>query len=219
MRLRAVFSVVIGAGIVLPLLAGGAIAQTMAPRSGAHLGKDLPPQRQAFSDEHIVMPQFPGGWIAQPAQEGSIEVVEYLPKGQTPANWREKITLEIHHDSNTLPLDAFQRRALGQVRENCDGVVEGRLQTGLNNGFPSAFWTLGCKRNKKGNYGETRYTKGVQGTSTLYLLSRAWRTPAFTDSPPVTPAQVEEAVAFLTSAVVCGNAVAHPCPVDKAPPK
>jgi hypothetical protein len=200
------------------MLTAPAVAQTRAATggaaSGAHLGKALPP-RQVFGDERLVMPQFPSGWIEQPAQPGSIEVVEYLPKGQTVANWRDKITLEVHHDSNTLPLDAFQRRALGQMRENCEGVVEGRLQTGLNNGFPSAFWTLGCKRDRRGNFGETRYTKAVQGANTLYLLSRAWRTASFDDGqPPIGQQQVDEAVAFLTSSVVCANAAQHPCPAS-----
>ena len=137
--------------------------------------------------------------------------MEYVPQGQSATNWREKISLEIHHDTNTLPIDAFQRRALGQMRENCSGVVEGRLQSGLNNGFPSAFWTLGCKRAKRGNYGETRYTKAVQGSFTLYMLSRTWRTTPFTQDPPIRQADIEDALTFLTSSVVCANDARHPC--------
>ena len=182
---------------------------------GSNLGKAAP-GRQVLSDEHIVMPRFPSGWIELSKQPGSIEVVEYVPQGQTAANWREKIVLEIHHDTNTLPIDAFQRRALGQVRENCDGVVEGRLQSGLNNGFPSAFWTLGCKREKRGAFGETRYTKAVQGSATLYMLSRTWRTPPFAQAPQIPQSDIDEAIAFLTSSVVCANAAQHPCPKPAA---
>ena len=192
-----------------------ALAQSAAPR-GSNLGKATP-GRQVLDDEHIVMPHFPSGWVELSKQPGSIEVVEYVPQGQTAANWREKISLEVHHDNNTLPIDAFQRRALGQMRENCTGVVEGRLQSGLNNGFPSAFWTLGCKRDKRGAFGEARYTKAVQGSQTFYMLSRMWRTPPFAQTPQIRQSDIDEAVAFLTSAVVCANAAQHPCPV--APPK
>jgi hypothetical protein len=165
------------------------------------------------------MPQFPTGWMQQPPQTGAIEVVDYYPSGQAPGNWTDKISLEIHHRSNTLPIDVFQRRALTLMRETCGGVIEGRLQTGLNNGFPSGFWTLGCKKSKEGNYGEVRYTKAVQGYDTLYLLSRSWRTAPFANgAPPVTQQDAEAAVAFLTTSVVCAESANHPCPGAKAAP-
>lgn len=167
----------------------------------------------ARHDEHIVMPKFPAGWIEQTPTAGAVEIVEYLPHDQTEATWREKITLEIDHNSTTLPIDAFQRRALAQLRETCTGVIEGKLQTGVNNGFPSAFWILGCKQDKRGTFGELRYTKAVQGKEAMYLLSQVWRTPVYPDgTPPVTQQQADEAVAFLSSAVVCADSADHPCP-------
>lgn len=200
-----VLSAVLSITIACTALAQGSVT------GGSNLGKAAP-GRQVLDDEHIAMPYFPSGWIELSKQPGAIEVVEYVPQGQTAANWREKISLEIHHDTNTLPIDAYQRRALGQMRENCLGVVEGRLQSGLNNGFPSAFWTLGCKRDKRGDYGEMRYTKAVQGSVTLYLLSRSWRTPSFTQAPQIRQSDIDDAVGFLTSSVVCANAAQHPCP-------
>jgi hypothetical protein len=196
-------------------------AQAPAPNT-SHLGKEAPPPRApSHSDEHIVMPKFPSGWADQPVQPGMIEVAEFVPKGQTAVEWSSKITLEIHHDSNTLPIDAFQRRALSSIRENCTGgVIEGRLQTGVNNGFPSAFWNLGCKKDSRGAFGEVRYTKAVQGQDSLYLLSWAWRTAPFpSGAPPVTQQQIEEAVDFLKTSVVCANSPAHPCPGAAPAPK
>ena len=197
--------------IILALFAPAAGAWAQA-RNDQHIGKSLPP-RQTHTDEHLVMPLFPAGWNEKVAQKGAIDLIEYVPKEQSLAAWSEKITLEVHHDTNTLPLDAFQRRALGQMRANCDGVIEGRLQSGLNNGFPSAFWNLGCKRDRRGNFGETRYTKAIQGSDTLYLLTHAWRTPPFSESgPALSPQTIEAVVTFLTSSVVCANGAQHPCP-------
>jgi hypothetical protein len=218
----------VGLGIVFMaaalLAAGTAYAQSIGappaiPNSGQHLGKTVP-QRDVHPDEHLAMPMFPNDWARNVAQSGTIEVFEYMPRGQAATTWTEKITLEIHHGSTTLPLDAYQRRALGQVRENCDGIFEGKLQTGVNNGFPAAYWMLGCKRDRRGNWGELRYTKAIQGGDTLYLLSRAWRTPMYGDQgPPVSSSAVEEARNFLGSAVVCVPSTAqHPCPAgDKSP--
>ena len=120
------------------------------------------------------------------------------------------------HGTFTLPLDAYQRRAMGLLRENCAGVFEGRLQTGVNNGFPAAYWTLGCKKDSRGNFGETRYTKAIQGGQTLYLLSRTWRTAAYgDDGPPISAEAIEDARAFLGSTVACANSPQHPCPKDE----
>lgn len=208
---RATIAIALLAGLLLPAQVSAQKAPT--PPNGTHLGKVLPPRATAYGDEHITMPQFPSGWVQQEPQRGAIEVVDYYPNGQTAATWTDRITLKVHHNSNTLPIDVFQRRALTLMRENCNGVIEAPLQTGVNNGFPSAFWILGCKKAKEGNYGEVRYTKAVQGYGTVYLLSRVWRTHAFPNgSPPVPKAQIDGAVAFLTTAVVCAKAAQHPCP-------
>lgn len=193
-------------------------APTPTPNSSQHIGKALP-QQDVHPDEHLAIPMFPNGWTRSVTQSGSIEVSEYMPQNQTASTWRDKITLEIHHGSNTLPLDAYQRRALGQVRENCDGILEGKLQTGMNNGFPAAYWMLGCKRDRRGNWGELRYTKAIQGGDTLYLLSRSWRTPVYAeDGPPLPPSVINEARDILGSAVVCApSAGQHPCPAGDRP--
>ena len=186
--------------------------------AGQHLGRNAP-ARETSPDEHLAMPAFPSNWTQATVQSGSIEIYEYLPQGQSPTTWTDKITLEVHHDTYTLPVDIYQRRALGQMRENCDGVFEGNLQTGVNNGYPAAYWTLGCKRSRTGDYGETRYTKAIQGGVTLYLLSRSWRTPAYGDEgPPLPPQAIQEARDFLGSSVVCASGGVHPCPAgDKNP--
>lgn len=174
----------------------------------------LAPPQKPLSNERLSMPLFPGGWDAVSTNRGNIEVIDYVPKGETVTAWRNKITLEVYHEMNTLPLDAILRRAQGQNRDACDGSVEGRFQSGLNNGYPSAFWTLGCKRNRDSGMGETRYTKAIQGNQRVYILTRAWRTPAYGDEGPDIPKRtIEDAVAFLTTTVACTDGdSAHPCP-------
>jgi hypothetical protein len=169
------------------------------------------------AEERLAMPQFPAGWVEAFSRGGDQEMVEYVPPGQTATNWQHKITLEVYHSQKNLPLDALQRRAAAQNRDACQGVVEGKFQSGLNNGYASAFWTLGCKRDKASGLGETRYTKAIQGTSGLYILSRVWRTPAFTDVPNISAQEVDGAMALLTTSVVCDpDSKKSPCP-DEAP--
>ncbi len=175
-----------------------------------------PPTRKPLAPERLVMPLFPAGWTEVYRDNGAVEVVEYLPEGQSVNNWQDKIQLQVYNELNDLPLDAIQRRMQGLNRNRCTGVIEGLLQSGLNNGYPSAFWTLGCRylNNSAGEgIGETQYTKAIQGETSLYILSRLWRTAAFgQDGPALSAQSINDGVAFLTTAKVCvPNSSDHPC--------
>lgn len=160
------------------------------------------------------MPLFPTGWGEAFARRGDQEIVEYVPQGQNAESWQRKITLEVYRDLRNLPLDTLQRRAAAQNRDACTGVREGAFQSGINNGYASAFWTLGCERDRATGFGETRFTKAIQGKERLYLLTYAWRSQAFGKSGPgLTPHEVDGVMAFLTSSVLCEEGAADkPCP-------
>lgn len=174
------------------------------------------PDREPLAAERLLMPLFPSGWKEVFRSRESIEVVEYIPEAQSAASWQDKVQLQVYNNLNDLPLDAIQRRTQGQNRNRCTGVIEGPLQSGLNNGYPSAFWTLGCRYIKSGEgkgFGETQYTKAIQGQSSLYVLSRIWRTPTFAqDGPEIAIESINDGVAFLTTSIVCvPRSDDHPC--------
>lgn len=196
------------------------VGLTAALSTPALSQQGVTPERKPLAAERLSMPLFPANWIEVHRETAPVEVVEYVPQGQTAAAWQDKILLQVYHNLNDLPLDAIQRRQQGQNRNRCTGVIEGLMQSGINNGYPSAFWTLGCRALKvggpgiAGTVGETQYTKAIQGESALYVLSRLWRTPAFGgDGPAIAPAAINDGVAFLTTSIVCvPGSDAHPCP-------
>lgn len=175
--------------------------------------------RAVRAEERLTMPKFPLGWMEAFSHGGDQEIAEYVPPGQNATDWQRKITVEVYHNMKNLPLDALQRRAASQNRDTCAGVVEGKFQSGVNNGYPSAFWTLGCRRNKTSGMGETHYTKAIQGLSGLYVISQIWRTPPFDkDSPNIAQPEIEGAIAFLTSSTVCdADSKNSPCADGKSP--
>lgn len=196
------------------------MAMGLGTTLSAQAQQTVAPERKPLAAERLSMPLFPAGWVEVRRETAPVEVVEYVPEGQTAANWQEKILLQVYHNLNDLPLDAIQRRMQGQNRNMCTGVIEGPLQSGMNNGYASAFWTLGCRSLKQAPSqatGETHYTKAIQGETALYVLSRRWRSPAFGgDGPAIDPAAVNDGVAFLTTSVVCvPNSQTHPCPNDQ----
>ncbi len=176
------------------------------------------PDRKPLAQERLVMPLFPADWVEIFRENGPIETVEYVPANQVNRPWQDKIILQVYHNLNDLPLDAIQRRTQGQNRNRCTGVIEGPLQSGLNNGYASAFWTLGCRylnaaSTAEVSVGETQYTKAIQGQSALYVLNRIWRTPAFgEDGPAIDATSIGDGIAFLTTSIVCvPNSADHPC--------
>ena len=88
-----------------------------------------PPTRKPLAPERLVMPLFPAGWTEVYRDNGAVEVVEYLPEGQSVNNWLDKIQLQVYNELNELPLDAIQRRMQGLNRNRCTGVIEGLLQS------------------------------------------------------------------------------------------
>ena len=97
------------------------------------------PQKKPLSNERLAMLLFPAGWKNVTTYRGNIEVLDYLPANETVTASRNKITLEVYHDMTTLPLDALYRQMQGQNCGACQGSVEEKFQSGLNNGYASAF--------------------------------------------------------------------------------
>ncbi len=172
----------------------------------------------AEAGEQLTMPQFPAGWTkvfsghGKDAREGQEQVEEYAPVGQSSQKFQDKIVIETYHRLN-LPLDVLQRRAVAQAHDGCNGVIEGKFQSGVNNGYASAYWTLGCKNLKRTSFGETRYTKAIQSGDTLYLITRLWRTKGYDDKgPSITAQSLREGYDFLTTTIICQEgSQQHPC--------
>ena len=79
---------------------------------------------------------------------------------------------------------------------------------------------MGCMHDDRGTFGETRFTKAIQGGSTLYILTRAWRTAPYGDKgPPLSADVLAEAREFLGSSVVCADNTPHACPATDAAPR
>ncbi len=180
----------------------GAVAQDQgAPQGG--------PRGERF---YIALPV---GWVeaARTTQKGA-DVLAYVPQGQSASDWTDMLTVQIFGGMAALPAQTYYDRARGNVAKTCDGPRAGVLQSGLSNGYPSAFWVLGCGRNRGTGLGETSFFRIIQGDSALYMAQRTWRTKTYTDGgPPVADAAAQQAIEVLRSFGVCNPlADGHACP-------
>lgn len=144
----------------------------------------------------------------------NVDMITFVPQGQTAQAWRDMVILQVYRDMTALPAEALRDRALAALRAACEDATAGEMQTGLSNGYPSAFWPTACTLNSQTGGGEIAYFRSLQGNDNLYVVQRVWRTPPFGDEPPTLPeAEKQEAVNILKALTVCQPRSAdHPCP-------
>lgn len=153
--------------------------------------------------------------VARAREQGS-DVVAYVPDGQGAEQWADMLTVQVFHGMTALPAQSFYERTRTNYRSSCDQIRVGELQTGLSNGYPSAFWVLACTRNRSTGLGETAFFRLIQGDTALYLAQRSWRLQPFAldAGPPLSQGETKRAVGTLKTFGVCNPAVpGHPCPV------
>lgn len=194
-----------------PLVLLAALAAVLAPPALA--APEAPPS--GGGAERYVL-GVPASW--QEASRHTVQgtdVVVYVPPGQNAQQWSDMLTVQVFHGMTALPADAFYERTRRAYQDGCADSRAGDMQTGLSNGYPSAFWVLGCGRHAAAGVGETSFFRLIQGDRALYLAQRAWRTAPYAaqEAPPVTPDQQQEAVRLLGTFAVCDPTTdGHPCP-------
>lgn len=192
-----IFAALLGPGVLVP--------EAMAEAGGERFHLSLPTDWREVARNRV---------------QGA-EVVAYTPAGQDATTWTDMLTVQVFPEMTALPASSFYERTRTTYRETCEDTRGGAMQTGLSNGYPSAFWVLGCGRHGPTGVGETSFFRLIQGDQGLYLAQRTWRTePYAADQPPPVPAeQQDQAVILLGTFGVCDpTSPDHPCPTA-APPR
>jgi hypothetical protein len=158
----------------------------------------------------------PAGWVEVVREDAAgSRVAHFVPAGQSRADWRDIVTVQVLKTPTPPSLDSLHARATAQYGAACADSRGGALQRGETNGLPTGFWTLGCGLNDRSGLGETAFFKAVRGLEGVYVVQRAWRTAPFDPDggPGIDPAAQRAAVEMLAGAVVCvPDSTAHPCP-------
>ncbi|WP_404382216.1 hypothetical protein [Caenispirillum salinarum] len=151
---------------------------------------------------------------ANRTRQGNVDIITFLPSGQTMQGWRDMVILQIYRDMTAVPAESLRERSLNNAQAACEDATASTLQTGLSNGYPSAFWATACTRNKQTGLGEVAYFRSLQGNDNLYMVQRVWSMPPFGDEPPTIPeAEKREAIGILSGLNVCQpGSRQHPCP-------
>lgn len=200
--------------VVLGLLALTGVAGI--PMAAQAQTATVPPATVQTGERYSI--QVPKGWqLVNRSGNGAVETLSYVPEGQSAERWQDMLTIQAVRTSagvQALSPERLYAQSQNSYEQACDGVKLGTLQAGQSNGYPSAFWVLGCAKVKAAGYGETAFFRTIQGTSALYMAQWAWRVAPFdkTQGPPLLEDQQKEALTTLQSFQVCDPASPqHPC--------
>lgn len=189
------------------ILALAAVMLAFAPLQAAPEELTRPEETYTFA--------LPDRWQeANRTLQGNVDIITFLPRGQSLQEWRDMVILQIYRDMTAVPADSLRDRSLTNAKAACEDAMASSMQTGLSNGYPSAFWATACTQNKQTGLGEVAYIRSLQGNDNLYMVQRVWSLPPFGEqAPSLSESGKKEAIGILSGLNVCqAGSADQPCP-------
>jgi hypothetical protein len=129
--------------------------------------------------EHYIA-GLPPGWIRHDTSIGQdVRHEDWLPPGQTPEKWTDRITLQIVPELAGKAPRTFLDQITNLRGEICDGVFATEVETAILNGFATGFRILACTRDVRTNMGVIAVMRIVTGNRALYVSQRVFQIPPF----------------------------------------
>ncbi|MBK1696744.1 hypothetical protein [Rhodovibrio salinarum] len=117
--------------------------------------------------------------IAYSSNTGRVVHMAWLPEGQETDNWADKVSIQLFPGETGITgkqlLDQIARR----YAQDCRNLLGTQTDVQQTRGRTVAFRLLGCTKHAQTGRGELALFRVVEGTESLYLVQRAWRTPTF----------------------------------------
>jgi len=169
----------------------------------------------AMQGENLLVPPMPAGWVkAYGAQGNGINMVEYVPPGQSVDSWSEMINVEVFHGRGGASPEALQQKVSDGFKINCEALHVDGLGRGTTSGLPAGRWITYCGKVKQTGKGEITYFQAISGKANFYLVQRALRVAPFDPlKPPFDRATLAAWQKFFGQVAVCYSSdPTRPCP-------
>ena len=122
----------------------------------------------------------PPGWTRHDTSTGQdVRHADWLPPGQTPEQWTDRITLQIVPELAGKEPRTFLDQITNLRGQICDGVFATEVETATLNGFATGFRILACTRDVRTNLGVIAVMRVVTGDGALYVSQRVFQVPPF----------------------------------------
>jgi hypothetical protein len=159
-----------------------------------------------LSDENVLTPLAAGFGEGKRARQGPMDIIEFVPTGETVQDWSRMITLQVFHNLRGVDPDGLPGNIAKSWTQACPGGVGESTGRTTENGYPVANWAFRCPLNPQTGKPETMWTKVISGQDALYSVQYAYRRAVAADL-------AGPALAYLKGVTVCDTrSSAHPCP-------
>ena len=144
---------------------------------------------------------------------------DWLPEGQSLADWTDRMTLQVVPQLAGEPPRDFLDRMANLRAETCEAMFATEVESAPVNGFPAGFRIIACTRDKRTGTGEVRLLRVVTGESALYVIQRTFRVAPFAPNTfPVAGDALDAARAALEYGFACRRgSTGRPCPAEWRP--
>lgn len=130
----------------------------------------------AIHKQELVRFGIPEDWVqAFRTQNGNMLITEYVPKGETVADWKEMITMQTFIGGLNTTANQFAGTMRAGWLKACPGGSAFPGRNGKENGYNFAFWLQSCGNNPKTKQPEITLLKVIQGNDNFYVMQKAWK--------------------------------------------
>lgn len=160
-------------------------------------------------DETLLLDPPIGYKVESRQEKGNVVVIEMIPDGQTGKTWTEMLSIQFFLGATTTSPQTFQKALEKQWLSVCTNGQYSHVADGSENGYPFSVWSLACPLNEETGKPEKTFFKAIQGTSSFYLVQKAFRFEPNQD-------QVRQWMKYLRIVSLCDSRTeAHPCPREQ----
>jgi hypothetical protein len=166
---------------------------------------DAPAQAQLKGENLLLTP--PAGFkVGYKGSSNGVNLMEWVPTGETVQNWSEMVTVQIFVRRTDLDPAQFLGRLQQQWITGCKDSKAASILTGKANGYTASMMMLHCPLLAATGKPETTMFRAIKGNDSFYVVQRAVRSVA-------SPDQVEKMKQYLSEVSVCeAGSQQHPCP-------
>ena len=146
----------------------------------------------------------------------SLSTTEYIPEGQSEADWEEMLTIQILLNKPSADPVKMMSRITKYLSQDCKAFEYRPIDIGgIDNNYPSLAVMALCGQKKEENNGYMTLLRGISGEENYFLLQKTWKTKFF-DTQKKSPINLEQRkfwLGYLSYLRIC-NRERGDCPKD-----
>lgn len=166
-------------------------------------------QSDSEDSEEQLLFILPEGWKEEFADRTeSLSTTEYVPEGQSEANWEEMLTIQTLLNKPSADPVKMMSGITKYLSQDCSEFDYKPIDIGgIDNNYPSMAVLVLCGQEKERNGGYVSLLRGISGEENYFLLQKTWKTRPF-NSQKKSPINLEQRkfwLGYLSYLRVCSK--------------